>query len=174
MTKFSILIIFLIGPFLINGQVTIESEIIFEQNAFDFFVDSLLNKKEPFIDKTAYFDGYVDSLVSPIYRAILLKYPKDKEIRKWHELNRDYQYKEQIQLQVKNQIRPFSELKNLGYKEKRNKIKVHINQVKKIEERNFVRFRTWIMNDGAKGYDMYFILNNQGRVIDYTCQYFIF
>jgi hypothetical protein len=56
---------------------------------------------------------------------------------------------------------------------KENNVGIMVFQNKQVGKRNYVWFRTF-MEDGEQGYDLHFIMNNNGDVLDWIKSSFIF
>lgn len=158
------------------GQKT-DTKIIYEQKALDFFADSILNKVNPFKNLIAHFDGLVDSSITVIEYAMTKKFPNDKELyeeyKKRENATNEFWHKNKrptFLLQVRNPIK--NKFKK-HYGQKNNVIRLVVCQNKNVGERNYVWFRTFIKS-GDSGYDLYFVLDNKGKVISWTYSNFIF
>lgn len=177
--KFVILIFLIVGEAFGQTVKKMESSstIIYEQHALDFFADSILNKVNPFKNLTAHFGGLIDSSITAIEYTMTKKFPADKE------LYDEYQKREKAtnEFWTKNKKptfllvvkKPIKNKSKKRYGEKSNVIRLMVFQNKKIGERNYVWFRTFIKS-GDGGYDLYFMLDNKGKVIWWTYSNFIF
>ncbi len=153
------------------------SKIIFEQKALDYFADSILIKVNPFKNIVAHFDGIVDSSITTIQYEMTTKYPDDKELKE------EYLKKEKATTEFwkKNNKQPFPLIVKDPIKKKSKKhygnkskvIRLMVFQSKNIGIRNFVWFRTFI-KDGYEGYDIYFTLDSDGRIINWYYDTFIY
>ena len=160
------------------GQVLGQnSKIIFEQKALDYFADSILNKVNPFKNVVAHFDGIVDSSITTIQYEMIAKYPDDIELKE------EYLKKEKATTEFwkRNNRPPFSLVVKEPIKKKSKKhygkksrtIRLMVFQSKNVGSRNFVWFRTFI-KDGYQGYDIYFTLDGDGKIINWYYDTFIF
>ncbi len=172
-----ILFLFITFPALKTyGQET-NKQIIYEQKALDFFVDSILNRIKPFNDLRAHFDGRVDSSITTIEYSMVRKFPDDRELREEYQKSQNATHEFWIKnkkptflLQIKKPVKNKSK-KHYGHKS--NVIRLMVFQNKNVGIRNYVWFRTFIKS-GYEGYDLYFILDNEGKVISWTYSTFIF
>lgn len=155
---------------------------VYEQKALDFFVDSLLHKKEPFLKTRAYFGGQVDSSVtvlgfSCISRQFYNGEIKDKALGEYllmedSATNQFYQNnkKKPFKIEVKKPIRK-KFIKAFAPKKTTSTIRIFQN--KRIGSKNYVWFRLYA-KDGWSGKDLYFIMNDEGQIIDWCYLGFIF
>jgi hypothetical protein len=155
---------------------------IFEQKALDFFRDSLLHKKEPFLKTRAYFGGQVDSRITTLgFSCVARKFYngeiKDKALGQYllmedSATNEFYENnkREPFELEVKKPIRR-NFIKPLAPKKTTSTIKIFQNR--RIGDKNYVWFRLY-SKDGWSGKDLYFIMDNEGQIIDWCYLGFIF
>ena len=153
------------------------NKIIFEQKALDYFADSILNKMNPFRNVVAHFDGIVDSSITTIQYEMTEKYPDDTELLSEYQkrCNATTEFWEEnkrppFSLVVEDPIKKRSKKQ---YENKNTVIRLMVFQSKNVGIRNFVWFRAF-GKSGDGGYDIYFTLDSDGRIINWYYETFIF
>ena len=151
---------------------------VYEQIALDFFADSIIGHQESFKDCKVHYDGLVDSSITTIDFDLTLLYPDDKELKQHYEIreNADSKFwrdnkKKNFHLELKSPIKNKKGKKKYGRKSK--VVRLMVFQNIQVGEKNFIAFRTF-SGSGYQGYDLYFIIDNNGIVIDWTKTHFIF
>ena len=154
------------------------NNIVYEQIALDFFADSIVGNKEPFLACKVHFDGEVDSSITTIRYHLTAKYPNDKELKEQYEIaqtaNNEFwgnNKRETFELNTHPPIEKRKYKKNYGRKS--DVVRLMVFQNKQVGQRNYVWFRTFT-GDGYQGQDLHFIMDINGNVLDWTQTSFIF
>jgi hypothetical protein len=155
---------------------------VYEQIALDFFIDSLLHKKEPFLKTRAYFDGKVDSSITVLgFSCIKNQYYREKQKDKELEQYLNYEARADNAFHLNNKKAPFLlQVKKPVKKRfikllapKRSTAVIQVFQNKSIGDKNYIWFRLYTRS-GWSGKDLYFTVNDEGEVLDWCYLSFIF
>lgn len=157
------------------GQGTVH---LFEQNALDYFGTEILDKKEPFVNFKASFNGVVDSSLS------IIVFPSDKMRANNPNLvehsnmildSDGYNWRDDLKkpfkLQVNPPIKNARSKKSYGQKSKIVRLKVFQNRL--IGDKNYVWIRTFF-GSGDQGQDVFIEMGLDGQVIEWYYEGFIF
>ena len=155
-----------------------DTNVVYEQIALNFFTDSLVGKKAPFQECKTHFEGEVDSSITTISYEMTIRYPTDKELAKQYEIahNSDNEFcKNNKRGTFELEIHPPVEMRKYRkkYGRKSDVVRIIVYQNKQVGQRNYVKFRTFT-GDGNQGYDLYFLIDKTGTVLDWSMTSFIF
>lgn len=174
--KFIFLLFLQLIPIKSFSQDYLNKNLVFEQLALDYFVDSLLNKKEPFLKTKAYYDGKVDSGVTDIgWSCISEPFFKENDNRlkvylEYLEGTMDTTImKDPFLIEVREPIKK-KYIKILAPKRNTSKLKVFQNL--NFDDKNYIHI-SLTAKDQASGIDVFLILNQDGEIINWCYSSFL-
>jgi hypothetical protein len=146
-------------------------EISYEQIAVNFFADNLLDKKEPFINKVAYFDGEVNNSLTDLDISCISekwygKANSDSILDNYYSSKKENKEKPAFRILVPKPIK--KKYKKL-FAPKKHTLILEVHQNLNITNKNYVLIRMYD-KDYNGGKELYLTMNTNGKVIDW-CYY---
>ena len=147
----------------------------FEKKSLDYFCDSIIGKKDPFTEyKRVHYKGFTDSTITYIQNEIRFRYNNTQVDSLYNNQKKENFWRNNIK--KTEEIAPNKKAK-VKTKKKYNKrtktVRLIIYQALYTSEYTFVLFSTYIEN-GYEGYDIYFVYDKSGKLIDFISYHFIF